>query len=332
MKNTINWGILGDASIAKKAIIPAIQRSRNAEVVAIASQKGAPQETAEEFNIAKAYSSYNQLLADSQIDVIYLPLPNALHKQWVIEAALKGKHILCEKPAALTSAEAEEMIMACRQKNVQFMEAFMYQFHLQHRRVREIIASGEIGKIKQMNSSFTYLLNLEEDNIRLNENLGGGSLFDVGCYCIHASRSILQAEPISVYCEANIDSRTNVDVTVQGVLSFPENVVATFSCSFEQFPMNDYEIIGTKGKIVVPHAFRPDKRNGVGEIIVTTNDGERSEKMETDQYRAQIEYFSSVILEQTEPIYNGQQTIQNMRIMDACFQSMSQKSRVEVTP
>ncbi|WP_209125134.1 Gfo/Idh/MocA family protein [Alkalihalobacillus sp. BA299] len=331
MKKVINWGILGDAGIAKKAVIPAIQRATNATVMAIASQKGAPQQTADQFHISKAYPSYHQLLTDPDIDAVYIPLPNALHKEWVIEAARNNKHILCEKPAALTSAEVEEMLAICQKQNVQFMEAFMYQFHPQHERVRQVIEEGEIGVVQQMNSRFTYLLNLSEDNIRLNQKLGGGSLYDVGCYCIHASRSILQEEPVSVYCDGRIDTRHNVDLTAHGVMSFPQNVVATFTCSFEQFPVNDYEIIGTKGKIIVPHAFRPDKQSGIGEIKIINETGSRSEKVEGDQYRAQIEHFSKAILEQFEPTYNGEQTIWNMRVMDACFQSIAQKSSIEVS-
>ncbi|WP_216831468.1 Gfo/Idh/MocA family protein [Alkalihalobacterium elongatum] len=331
MQQIINWGILGDAGIAKKAIIPAIQKAHNANIMAIGSQKRAPKQTAEEFNIPKAYDSYEQLLLDPNIDAIYIPLPNSLHKKWVIEAALNKKHILCEKPAALSSNEVKEMLSVCNQNKVKFLEAFMYQFHPQHHRVREILLSGEIGEVKQMNSTFTYLLDITGNNIRLNQNLGGGSLYDVGCYCIHAIRSILQDEPISVYCKGNIDEGNEVDLTVQGVMTFQNKVMATFTSSFEQHPSNTYEVIGTKGKIIVPHAFRPDKQDGVGELKIITKEGTRLEHEVEDQYRAQIEYFSKAILtDKEELISNEKHTIQNMQVIDACFQSLIENKSVDI--
>ncbi|MDE5416109.1 Gfo/Idh/MocA family protein [Alkalihalobacterium chitinilyticum] len=330
MKQSINWGVLGDAGIAKKAVIPAIKRANNANILAISSQKGAPKQTAVEFNIPKAYSSYEELLTDPEIDAVYIPLPNALHKKWVVEAALNGKHILCEKPAALNSKEAEEMLAVCDQQGVKFMEAFMYQFHPQHTRVKEIINSGEIGTVKQMNSAFTYLLDLTAKNIRLNAQLGGGSLYDVGCYCIHSILSILEMEPLSVYCRGNIDEESQVDLTVQGTMTFPDQVIATFSSSLEQYPVNQYEVIGTKGKIIITQAFRPDKQGGEGKLIVVTQDGTREENFVADQYRAQIEHFSNAILKEENLNESNQHTLKNMRVMDACFRSLCEKKSVEV--
>ncbi|MFV8830017.1 Gfo/Idh/MocA family protein [Alkalihalobacterium sp. APHAB7] len=330
MKQTINWGVLGDAGIAKKAVIPAIERANNVKILAISSQERVPEQTAKEFAIPKAYSSYEQLLTDPEIDAVYIPLPNALHKKWVVEAALNGKHILCEKPAALTSKEVEEMLSICKQQEVRFMEAFMYQFHPQHKRVKEIIKSGEIGKVKQMNAAFTYILDLTANNIRLNAQLGGGSLYDVGCYCTHAILTILEAEPVSVYCKGKVDEESHVDITVQGTMTFPDQVIATFTSSFEQFPVNQYEVIGTKGRIVVPQAFRPDKQGGAGRLTVTTEHGTREESVVADQYRSQIEYISNAILKGEDLNDNNEHTLKNMRVMDACLRSMSEKKSVQV--
>lgn len=162
----LQWGVLSTAKIGQTQMIPAIQRSKNGEVAAIASSSERAAEIAESLSIKKIYDSYEDLLADPDIDAIYIPLPNHLHKKWVIEAAKHRKHILCEKPAALTADDTEEMVNVCHNQGVTFMEAFMYQFHSQHERVRKIIASGEIGEVKLIKGSFSFLLEDRSGNIR----------------------------------------------------------------------------------------------------------------------------------------------------------------------
>jgi xylose dehydrogenase (NAD/NADP) len=322
----INWGILSTANIAKKAVIPALQKVENAKVYAIASSNERVSELAEAFEIPHVYSSYDELLENPFVQAVYIPLPNTLHKEWVIKAAKKGKHVLCEKPAALTSEDVQEMVEACEQQNVLFMEAFMYQFQPQHTRVKEVIASGEIGEVRHIRSTFTFKLDFEKNqhNIRLNPELGGGSMWDVGSYCIHAARFLLGQEPTEVFVTGNIHPTFKVDTKVTGILSFPKGVTVSFDCSFEQ-PMTDqYVVEGTKGTITVPYAFRSDRRHeSIGEIIIKNENGEhRTEAFSGNQYELQVEHFSSCIIENQKPMYTGQQTINNIKVIEACYQSL----------
>ncbi|PAE37230.1 Gfo/Idh/MocA family protein [Bacillus sp. 7884-1] len=318
----VRWGILSTAKIAQKSLIPAFERANNAVVTGIASSSGKAEEAAAQFNIAKTYSSYEAMLQDPDIDAVYIPLPNHLHKKWTLEAAKHGKHILCEKPASLTAEETKEMVDFCRESNVKFMEAFMYQFHPQHERVREIIKSGEIGEVKYMRASFSFFLAQPEGNVRMDSEKGGGSLYDVGCYAIHSIRNILGAEPVEVDVHANIDSDYQVDTSAFGYMKMENGVHAHFDCSFDMVFRAEYEVIGTEGQIKVPRAFRPDNHGGEGLVIVQIGEETREEKIVADIYREEVEHISQVILENGEPSYSGENAIQNMRVIEACYQSI----------
>ncbi|MCH1627986.1 Gfo/Idh/MocA family protein [Ferdinandcohnia quinoae] len=312
----INFGILSTANIARKALIPAIERSYNAQVLGVASGSGKAESFAAELNIPKFYNTYEDLLDDPEIDAVYIPLPNQLHKKWTIEAAKRGKHVLCEKPAALSVEEIKEMVAVCRENNVVFMEAFMYHFHPQHKRVKEIITNGEIGDVNLIKSTFSFPLEMDSNNIRLNPELGGGVVYDVGCYCIHATRMITGEEPVKVSAFSLNHPGTNVDTTVCGLLSFESGILASFDCSFEQQLVEQYEVIGTKGSIFVKHAFRPDREGACGLIKVTSEAGEREEIAEGDQYALQVEHFAECILNGAHPVYGGEETIKNMQVIE----------------
>ncbi|MGG1397260.1 Gfo/Idh/MocA family oxidoreductase [Bacillus salipaludis] len=321
----VRWGIVSTADIARTQVIPAILHAGNAELAAIASLSGRAQKTALEFNIPNHYDDYEEMLANPEIDAVYIPLPNHLHKQWVIEAAKQGKHVMVEKPAALSAEDVVEMVNVCRENNVKFMEAFMYQFHPQHQRVREILASGEIGEVKLMRASFSFFLEQKDGNIRMDKAKGGGSIYDLGCYCIHAIRNVLDSEPVTVESYAEFDSQTGVDVSAIGVLKLENGAKAVFDCSFEMAFKHEYEIVGTKGRIVVPRAFRPDVHGGEGLIIVQNDSVERTERVYGDLYLQEVEYFSNAILED-EPIrYTGENIIHNMRAIDACYHSLKNR-------
>lgn len=326
----VRWGILSTAKIAQRELIPAFGRAQNAEVAGIASNSGKADEVAAKFNIPKSYSSYEEMLQDPKIDAIYIPLPNHLHKKWTIEAAKHGKHVFCEKPASLTAEEAKEMVDFCREKKVKFMEAFMYQFHPQHDRVREIIAAGEIGEVKLMRASFSFFLSMREGNIKTDPNKGGGSIYDVGCYAIHAIRNIIQAEPSEIQIRADIDPEYQVDTSAFGYMKLQNGVNAYFDCSFDMTFRAEYEIVGTKGLIKVPRAFRPDNHGGEGLIIVQTDSGIREENISGDIYKLEVEHISQVILEDGEPSYSGENAIQNMRVLHACYESMKQGKMIKL--
>ncbi|MGI2329226.1 Gfo/Idh/MocA family protein [Planococcus sp. YIM B11945] len=318
----IRWGIISTANIALTQVIPAILRADNAELSAIASRGAKVHAVAERFGIPKAYESYDALLNDPDIDAVYIPLPNHLHKQWVFEAAKHGKHVLCEKPAALTAEEAEEMVEMCQMQNLKFMEAFMYQLHPQHARVKEIITSGEIGEVKLIKSSHSFLLANRESDIRMDLAMGGGSLYDVGCYSIHIARYLTEAEPVRVQAIGQLDPKTGVDMSAFGHLTFENGVQAVFDCSFDTAHRQEYEVVGTLGTIRVPFAFRPDTNDDAGVIMIRTNDQLREEHVEEDSYRLEIEQFSESILTGGEPPISGQSTVLNMRVIEACLESI----------
>ncbi len=315
----VGWGILSTARIARETMIPAIQRAGNAKIVAIASSNEQVQHVAQQFHIPKVYDTYEALLVDPEVEVVYIPLPNHLHMEWAIKAAEHKKHVLCEKPAALCEEDVRKVVKACRENGVIWMEAFMYQFHPQHRRVKEMIASGEIGEVKSIRSSFSFYLAERENNIRMNETFGGGSLLDVGCYCIHSIRFLLQAEPVVLSVCSTYDDQYGVDTLTSGWLQMNNGVHASFDCSFNMFPRNEYEIIGTKGKLVVPRAYRPDIQQGDGLIIIQTDEGiVKEEIVKGDQYRLQVEHFSQCVIDRTKPSYSDDEIIQQAKVLDVC--------------
>jgi D-xylose 1-dehydrogenase (NADP+, D-xylono-1,5-lactone-forming) len=323
----VRWGILSTADIAQKQLIPAIERAENAEVVAIASGSGRAQAVADKFHIEKVYDNYDALLDDPNVDAVYIPLPNHLHKEWVIKAAEKGKHVLCEKPAALDTKETKELVDACRKYNVRFMEAFMYQFHPQHNRVKEIIASGEIGEVQMVEASFSFFMENPEGNIRMDPEKGGGALYDIGCYCIHSIRNILGEEPVSIYAEADIDPKYKVDTGAYVIMTMESGKRATFNCSFTSPMREQYVVKGTKGYITVPRAYRPDNHGHEGLVIVEKGNETRVERIVGDQYKLEVEHFSQAVLDGVDPIYTGEKTIQNMEVIEKCYSIIAKTSK-----
>lgn len=318
----IRWGVLSTANIGRTQVIPAIFRAENAEMSAISSRGDRVYAAARELGIPKAYESYEALLDDPEIDAVYIPLPNNLHKEWVIKAAGKGKHVLCEKPAALSAQEAKEMIEACEANGVKFMEAFMYQLHPQHARVKEIIASGEIGEVKLIKSSHSFYLNNREGDIRMDKTMGGGSIYDVGSYCVQVIRHLTDSEPVKVQAIAELDEATGIDLTSTVYMKMDNGVKAMFDCSFDMINRNEYEVIGTEGKIKVPFAFRPDINGGIGKVVIQNNGMTREEKIYGDIYRMEIEQFSRAILDGGEPVITTESTLKNMAVLDKCYESI----------
>ncbi|WP_099159677.1 Gfo/Idh/MocA family protein [Virgibacillus ndiopensis] len=326
----VRWGVLSTAGIAQEQLLPAFQRTTNAEVVAIASESGLARakEVAEKFTIKTAYDSYEALLEDASVDAVYIPLPNHLHKKWVIEAAKHGKHILCEKPAALHSGEVMEMKKVCVEHHVIFMEAFMYYFHPQHERVREIIASAEIGDVSFIRAAFSFPLQEKANNIRMSSEKGGGSLYDIGCYTVHSIRNVLNTEPETVQAHGVIDPDYNVDTDVVAYLTFPNGVRAMFDVSFGLVDRSEYEVIGTKGRIVVPRPYRPDQNGGEGSVVVEKKGVTRTETIVDDQYRKQVEHISEAILNGTQVRHDFTNTLNNMLVIDACLESIHTKKQI----
>ncbi|MCF3943309.1 Gfo/Idh/MocA family protein [Oceanobacillus alkalisoli] len=315
----ISWGILGTAEIAEEQVIPAIQKSVNGKVAAIASRNPARKATklAEQFDIPTIYSSYEELLADETIDAVYVPLPNELHAEWTKKAAAYGKNVLCEKPAGLTALQVEEMVAACKSANITFMESMMYQFHPQHKRVKEIIAEGAIGEVKQMRASFSFPLE-KPGNFRLKSQVdGGGSIFDIGCYTIHAIRSFL-GEPTDVlFVEETLTADGNTDIAAIGIFEHKNGKKSYFDCGMNMSTRNEYEIVGTKGTIRVPKAFIP-QADGEGIIELIPNEGPvKQEQIISDYYVEGVEFFTRQIIDGKDLTHLAEDTLNNLKAMDS---------------
>ena len=311
MHNNIKWGVLGYARIARVSVIPAILRAQNSEFYAIASRdKEKIKQCQEEFGCPKAYTSYDELLDDPEIQAVYIPLPNSLHKEWTIKAAQKGKHVLCEKPFALNAQEALEMIAVCEKNNVNLMEAFMYRYTDRTKKVKEILDSGVIGEIKYINSSYRFLLN-REDDIRRVPGLGGGALYDVGGYPLNFVGMVTGKTPVSMSAEYVVQD--GVDVLFTAVLKYDNNIVATINCGFNAFSRIFSEIIGTKGLLEIPDTFL----GNAGVITLTTDEGKKEIPVQkSDRYMLEIEDFADAIGNDRKPTLNLHETIRNMKIIE----------------
>lgn len=307
----IKWGVLGYARIAKDSVIPAIIKAANSEFYAVASRDTVKlQECQTKFHCPQAYDDYEQLLQDPEVEAVYIPLPNDLHREWTIKAARRGKHILCEKPIALNAGECREMIRECEINQVKLMEAFMYRYSDRTQKVMEVLQSGRIGSVKYINSSFRFLLD-REDDFRWQPGQGGGSLYDVGCYPVNFAGMITGAHPVAMTGDYVL--KNGVDAIFSGVLKYDNGIIATINCGFNAFLRVYSEIVGTKGVLEIPDTFF----GNAGSIAVITNAGrEEIPVVESDRYRLQIEDFADAIMKDRQPLVRVTETIRNMRVID----------------
>lgn len=325
----LKWGVISTANIALTQFIPAITRA-NGELVAIASRGPKVYEIAKKLQVKRAYESYEELLNDSEVEAVYIPLPNNLHVEWVIKAAKAGKHILCEKPIALTPEQFIEMQQACEQHGVLLMEAFMYQFHPQHNTVKQLIEDGVIGEIKLYQSSHSFMLEDRTTNIRMDAKKGGGAIWDVGCYSLHALQNLVGGEAETVYTTSVIDEPSGVDLTSSIVVTLTNGIQAVIDCSFDMCERNELTIIGTKGTIYLKHAFRPDRAGHIGEIVIETGEEKRIVHVLGDIYRLEIEFFERVINGQESLTKQHQLSRKNIELITAAYKSAARKEVVQV--
>jgi xylose dehydrogenase (NAD/NADP) len=326
----LKWGILGCAGIAKRAVIPGLKRSELNEVAAIASRSlDNAKKTAEELDIPTAYGSYEELLADPSIDAVYIPLPNHLHREWTIRAAEAGKHILCEKPLALTEKEAAEMTEAAAKAGVLLSEAFMYRYHPRYDMIKKLIDAGEIGDVRGIRSAFTFNNAGHKENVRYRKEWGGGSIYDVGCYPINAARLLLGKEPEAVTVQALFSpEHDHVDMMASGLIEFEGAVSLTFDCGMWAAFRNPLEVLGTAGIIEVPSAFVTGEP-GSGNFFVTAK-GERREVEvpHVNAYTAQADHIAEAIRGGKQLQFGGADAISNMKVIDACLLSAHERTRV----
>jgi len=253
MDRRVRWGILGDAAI-NKSFIPGAQAASNATLVAIASRRpGNAANVATKWGIPRAYDNYADLLYDTEIDAVYIPLPNHLHEEWTVRAANAGKHVLCEKPLALTLDEVRSIQDAAARNNVRVLEAFMYRYTPRWSRAEEMTWDGTIGDPRVVRIGFAFYHDITGYNIRFDPVAGGGIIWDMGCYAVNMARMLLRAEPISVFCAAHSHRGTPVETSIELVLRFPEDRAAVGHCSFDYTnPYSEVEVVGTQGWMSLP--------------------------------------------------------------------------------
>lgn len=321
----IRWGVLSIAKIGVKKVLPAMQLGQFTRVDAIASRDlTKAREAAGELGIPRAYGSYEELLADPEIDAIYNPLPNQLHVPWTIKAAEAGKHVLCEKPLSLTVAEARTLLDVRARTGVKIGEAFMIRTFPQWLRVREILASGRIGELRSIFAFFSYY-NTDKANIRNSVESGGGALYDIGCYCIHASRYAFGGLPARVVGLIDRDPETHVDRLTSAMLDFPTGQ-CILTCSTQLVPYQRVQFYGTKGRIEIEIPFNAPKDRPTRIFIDIGGDlfgaGISTEVFPIqDQYTLQGDAFSKAILEDTEVPVPLEDAIANMSVIEAIFRS-----------
>ena len=318
------WGVLGTAKIATSKVIPAFQKSELIEVRAIGSRdEGSARRVAGQLGIPKAYSSYDALLADPDIEAIYNPLPNHLHVPLTLKAAAAGKHVLCEKPIAMTAEEAEQLRASAAR--VLIMEAFMVRFHPQWLRVRELIREGRIGDVRAVQVFFSYY-NVDPSNVRNQADIGGGALYDIGCYAIVAGRWAFETDPMRAIASIDRDQTFKTDRTTSGILDFGSGRQLTFTVSTQSVPYQRVQIFGSRGRIEIQIPFNAPQ-DAATRIFIddgTSLDwsGIHTEILPPcDQYTLEGEAFSRAIRGEIPLPYGIDDAIANLRTIDALFRS-----------
>jgi len=328
----VRWGVLSSAKIGLEKVIPAMQKGVYCEIAAMASQSlERGKAAAAQLGIPQAYGSYEELLADDNIDAIYIPLPNHLHVPWTKKALEAGKHVLCEKPIGLNTAEAEDLL-ACAKKHSQLkvMEAFMYRHHPQWLKAQQLVNEGKIGNLLNIHSFFSYY-NADPANIRNMAEIGGGGLMDIGCYCISLARFIFNSEPQRVLGKMEYDPEFKTDRLCSGQLDFGDQS-STFTCATQLTSYQRVNIFGTEGRIEIEIPFNapPDQPCRIWH--------QQDEKLEEitfelcDQYTIQGDLFSQAILNKTEVPTPLVDSVKNMRVLDAVINSAESNAWFTLSP
>ena len=314
----LRWGILGCARITRRGLIPGIAESSGSRVVALASRDQATAEAwAREFEVDRAYGSYEQVLADPSVQAVYIPLPNEMPAEWVERAAAAGKHILCEKPLALDAAEAAAMVAHSRRAGVILMEAFMWPHQPRVAAIRKLVADGAIGDLRLIRASFSFPIDMTD--WRLDANRGGGALWDIGTYGVSTARLYAGSEPSAIRARARF-GKSGVDLSLAATLEFPNGILAQVDCSFEQPFRCTYELVGTKGTINVPDAYLPPASPSA---TLRTIDDEAPKTLTFDgrnQYAAMVDAFAASVAagKLVDPCDDG---LSQMRTLDAILEA-----------
>jgi predicted dehydrogenase len=324
MSGTLRWGILSTADIGVRKVIPGIRRAARCEVVAIASRDGtAARAAAGRLGIPVAHGSYDALLADPDVDAVYIPLPNHLHAEWTMAALRAGKHVLCEKPLAMTADDAQRMVDVAHETGLHLMEAFMYRHHPTWVAAMDLVDSGRIGTLTAVQSWFSYF-NDDPVNIRNIREYGGGALFDIGCYSVNLSRMIFGGEPRRVQASIRRDPTSGVDVLTSAILDF-ERGIAAFTCSTRSESDQRVDIYGTTGRISIgiPFNIPPDRPTSIsltaGGDPPVAPATEVLEYPTADPYAVEFERFATAVLDGGPTPVPAEDAVANLRVIDAIF-------------
>ena len=313
----VRWGVISTSNFARTTTIPAIQRAEYCDLTAVASRNiSHAKQFAEQLGIPKAYGTYEELLADSEIDAVYIPLPNHKHLEWTKKSLEAGKHVLCEKPISLNAVEAEELkSFAEKYPNLKVMEAFMYRLHPQYKKVKQWLAEKAIGDIKSVFAHFSFY-NDDLSNIRNIAEVGGGGLLDIGCYCISGIRFIMEREPKRVISEIKYETESKVDSLVSGLLDFGD-ATANFICSIRAEYSQRMIINGTKGNIEIEFPFTPKLNDSANVRLNLDNKVEDFSTEKCNQYTIEFNIFSKAILNNTQVPTPLGDAVANMKVIDA---------------
>ncbi len=317
----VRWGILSSANIGVKAIAPAIVASSNGQLLAVGSRD--EKRVADLYSFAhqvRIYNDYERVIQDPEIEAIYIPLPNSLHAEWTIKALQAGKHVLCEKPLAVIAKEAASMVEAAQTHDRLLMEAFMYRFHPQIVWALEQAHTGVVGPIRLVRASFSFDLRAHPENIRMNAELAGGSLMDIGCYLVNFCRAVYGHPPQVVAARVHVPKAGAVDMATNAVLDFGDGRFGLIDSSFALLPRQSAEIIGEQGTIIIPVPFVPGIRETT--VFVTKN-GQMSEQTFSviDQYQLEVEHFAECIRSRKEPARRLGETLENIATIEAIYQA-----------
>ena len=330
MSDAVRWGILSTAGIAASAFIPSLRQTSRGQLVGVASRDKARAEAfAAEHEIEGSFGSYEELLACDDIDAIYNPLPNSMHAEWTQRAAQAGKHVFCEKPLGISAAECEKMVADCADAGVLLFEAFVFLYHPKSLKLRQVIDAGQIGALVQMQASFTFPLKRPTHNIRMNKELAGGSLMDVGCYPITYARFVFGEEPVSVQAACHIDAEYDVDSRASIILTFSGNRHASLQQGFDAPGGQRAVIHGTDGYIEVLQPCHPLPEDhfvvhaGGDKEVVDVNAGVRS-------FAPAIEHFHDCLLDGVAPISTGANAAGTLRIIEAVLESSRTGRRIDL--
>jgi xylose dehydrogenase (NAD/NADP) len=327
--NHLRWGLMSTGGI-NRALIPAIRASDRSELAAVGSRDGQRAAAyAQEWSIPQAHSSYDGLLAAPEVDVIYISLPNSLHAEWAVRAAEAGKHILCEKPLALTVSDVDRMAEAARRNHVVLFEAFMYRHHPQTLRLQELVRKGAVGDVRVIRATFSFDLDRPGD-VRLDPELGGGSLWDVGCYPVSFAQAVIDAAPHAAFGWQRVGA-TGVDLTFAGQLRYRDGTLAAFDSSFEVPYRTWAEVVGTQGVLRVDHPWRPSLSGRAAIQLIRGDDIEMLAVEDVDPYLCEVQAMENCVLDGADPILSLTATREIVASIVALYESARTGESVRIS-